>query len=171
MFLSTGSRTNKDTRTKKLCARCFDSHQNSLHKVCPKPIADTSSRSHRTLHATCFPCHCQGRGPPQASTFSRPGGGIINKARGMGSSALGATDCPRSSQQRVGAAPGAPHQPIIYAPAHTADKASHRIPDGPTRFRPSLAGAWTHKKRAPGAIGRVGVSSGCTPPLVNPAFK
>jgi hypothetical protein len=116
---------------KKLCAGCFDSHQNSLHKVCPKPIADTSSRSHRTLHATCCPCHCQGRRPPQASPFSRPAGGIINKARGMGSSAPGATDCPRGSQQRAGAAPGAPHEPIIYAPAHTADKASHRIPDGP----------------------------------------
>ena len=61
----------------------------------------------------------------------RPAGGIINKARGMGTSAPGATDYPRGSQQRAGTAPGAPHEPIIVAPAHTADKASHRIPDGP----------------------------------------
>ena len=57
--------------------------------------------------------------------------GIINKARGMATSAPGATGYPRGSQQRAGAAPGAPHEPNIVAPAHTADKATHRIPDGP----------------------------------------
>ena len=120
------SRTSRDTRTKSYVQGVSTPTTTRSTKFLRNPF-----QTLRTLHATCFPCHCQGRWQPQASTFSRPAGGIINKARGMGTSALGATDCPRGSQQRAGAAPGAPHEPIIDAPAHTADKASHRIPDGP----------------------------------------
>ena len=149
LFFSTGSRTSRDTRTKKLCAGCFDSHQNSPHKVCPKPVADTSDVTHHM-------CSLSLSGTLAASRLNagRPGG-IINKARGMATSAPGATGYPRGSQQRAGTAPGAPHEPNIVAPAHTADKASHRIPDGPdtsfsrtpssTRFHPARTGARTHE--------------------------
>ena len=98
----------------------------------------------------------------------------------MATSAPGATGYPRGSQQRAGTAPGAPHEPNIVAPAHTADKASHRIPDGPdTSFHepPRRHGFTQHAREH----GRTKTCARCqwasrrfqwmyTTP-VNPAFK
>jgi hypothetical protein len=98
-------------------------------KLAPQSLSETRCRhfGRYTPHVFLVIVRDAGSFKPQC----RPAKGIIKKARGMATSAPGATSYPRGSQQRAGAAPGAPHEPIIYAPTHTADKASHRIPDGP----------------------------------------
>jgi len=98
-------------------------------KLAPQSLSETRCR-HFGRYTPHVSLSLSGTLAASSLNAGRPGG-IINKARGMATSAPGATGYPRGSQQRAGTAPGAPHEPNIVAPAHTADKASHRIPDGP----------------------------------------